>query len=401
MALFSYRALTTDGEAVTGEIEAADARSAVARLQEGGLIPIAAEPMAARAAGSGGLFSRSLKKPVTEFTREFATLLGAGQTVEGALAMLVDATDHRRLQRTLAEVLDAVRGGKALSEAMAADPAAFPRVYTSMIRAGEASGRLEQVAAELAVLRERADALQRRLTSAMIYPAVLLLASLGSLAILLTVVVPKFAPLFANAGEALPGSTRIVLAAADLLTEQGPVILLGLLALLLILRQLLARPAVRGALDRWLLNAPLLGKLARERVTAQAMRGLATLMAGGLDLPQALGMVRDMIANQAARAAFDEVVAGVRQGRTLAACLAEADVLAPLALKMLRVGEESGRLAAVAAHLADSFEERVATRLTRLVAVIEPAMVIFLGVLVGGIVTSILTAVVSVNDLAF
>lgn len=401
MALFSYRALTAEGEAVTGEIEAADARSAVARLQEGGLIPIAAEPASARSGGGSLLGSRGLKKAVTEFTREFATLLGAGQTVEGALAMLVDASEHRRLQRSLAEVLDAVRGGKALSEAMAADPAAFPRLYVSMIRAGEASGRLEQVAAELAVLRERAEALQRRLTSAMIYPAVLLLASLGSLAILLTVVVPKFAPLFANAGEALPGSTRLVLAAADLIGEQGVLILAGLLALLLGLRLVLARPALRALLDRWLLNAPLLGRLSRERVTAQAMRGLATLLAGGLDLPQALAMVRDMIANQAARDAFFEVVDGVRQGRTLSACLAEADVLAPLALKMLRVGEESGRLGAVAAHLADSFEERVATRLTRLVAVIEPAMVIFLGLLVGGIVTSILTAVVSVNDLAF
>lgn len=401
MALFSYRALTDQGEAVTGEIEASDARSAIARLQEGGLIPIAAEPMAARTASGTGLLARGLKKAVTEFTREFATLLGAGQTVEGTLAMLVDATEHRRLRRTLAEVLDAVRGGKPLSEAMAADPAAFPRLYVSMIRAGEASGRLEQVTAELALLRERAEALQRRLSSAMIYPAVLLVASLGSLAILLTVVVPKFAPLFASAGEALPASTRLVLASADLMTEQGPWLLLGLLVLLLAIRQLMARPALRSAFDRWLLGAPLLGRLARERVSAQAMRGLATLMAGGLDLPQALSMVRDMMANHAARDAFEEVVAGVRQGRTLSACLAEADILAPLALKMLRVGEESGRLAAVAAHLADSLEERVATRLTRLVAVIEPAMVIVLGLLVGGIVTSILTAVISINDLAF
>lgn len=411
MPTFTYQALTTAGERVSGEIEAADARSAVLRLQEGGLIPITAAPARGRAAAAGvgastaatggGLsFGAGLGKAVTEFTRELATLLGAGQTVDGAIAMLAEASEHRRLQVALQRVLEAVRGGKALSEAMAQHPAAFPRVYVSMIRAGEASGRLERAVAELATLRERSEALRRKLGSAMIYPMVLLLASLASVVLLLTLVVPKFAPLFANAGAKLPASTQLVLAAAGFLESNGAVLLVALLLLVLMLNRLLRHSALRQALDRALLNGAISGRLARERVTAQLARGLATLLAGGLDLPTALSLARDMVANHAARAALDRVVAGVREGRTLADCLAEADILATTGLKMLRVGEEAGRLKEVSLHLADAFEEKVATRLTRLVALLEPAMVITLGLLVGGIVMSILTAVISVNELA-
>lgn len=400
MPLFAYRALTAEGERVSGEIEAADDRSAVARLQDRGLIPISAEPIEVRPP-TAGIARPGLARAVTEATRELATLVGAGQPVESALALLAETGEHRRLKAILGSVREAVRGGKALSEALAAHPEAFPRAYVGLVRAGEAAGTLPEILRSLVTLRERTEQLERRLVSAMIYPAVLLVVSLAALAVLLLVVVPRFEPLFAQAGASLPAATRVTLALSRILVDQGG-LFLSIATIALGASLLAARStAVRVRLDRLILGLPVAGRLARERATAQAMRGLATLLGGGLDLAGALALVRDMLANRAVRLAFDRVALGVRQGRPLWSCLAEADVLAPLAVRLVRVGEESGRLAAVAEHLAEAFEDRTAARLTRLVALLEPLVIVTLGLLVGGIVVSILAAVVAVNDLAF
>jgi general secretion pathway protein F len=399
---FAYRALTNGGERVTGELEAADIRTAIARLQESGLIPIDAAPATGRSerrAAAPVMATRAVRH-VTQLTRELATLLGAGQTVEMALALAREEVPDKGLAAALEGVLLKVRSGSSLSDALAAEPRYFPPLYISLVRAGEATGRLGPSLSELATMRERTEQLRSKLNSALIYPVVLLLTALGSVVVLLTVVVPKMQPMFAQAGAALPTSTRIVVGAADFLREQGYLLLAVVAALLLLGERLLRRPGPRRVVDRWLLRLPLLGPLIRERMTAQLCRGLATCLGGGLDLPQALTVSRDVLSNLHARTAMDEVIMRVRTGRTVADSLAAAGILAPLAVKMLRVGEESGRLQPVAAHLAGTFEDRVATRLQRLVAIIEPVTVIVLGLVVGGIVMSILTAVLSVNELA-
>jgi general secretion pathway protein F len=192
-----------------------------------------------------------------------------------------------------------------------------------------------------------------------------------------------------------------VLAVSGAVREYGMIGLVVLLVVLLVGQWSLRLPGPRRMLDRFLMGMPLFGPFLRERLTAQLTRGLATLLSGGLDLPQALVVARGMLSNTEAQARLEQVTSRVRTGRTLADSLAEAAFLTPTAVKMLRVGEESGRLQTVSAHLAAAFEEKVSLRLQRLVAVIEPCMVIVLGIVVGGIVTSILTAVISVNDLAF
>lgn len=406
MPTFAYRALTVAGERVAGELEAADARTAIARLQDNGLIPIDAAPAGGgargdrQAAAAAPVVATRAQKHVTQLSRELATLIGAGQTVEGALALAREEVPDRKLAAALEGVLLKVRSGASLSDALRDEPRYFPPLYVSLVRAGEASGRLGGSLSELATMRERTEQLRSRLNSAMIYPVVLLLTAIGAVIVLLTVVVPKMEPMFASAGAQLPASTRAVLAASDLLQEQGYLLLALGAALLLLAERVLRRPGPRRAFDRWVLRLPLLGPLLRDRMTAQLCRGLATCLGGGLDLPQALGVSRDILDNLHARGVMDDVITRVRTGRTVADSLAQGAILTPLAVKMLRVGEESGRLQPVAAHLAATFEDRVATRLQRLVAVIEPATVIVLGLVVGGIVTSILTAVLSVNELA-
>ena len=402
MPTFSYRALTVGGERVAGELEAADSRTAIVRLQENGLIPIDTSPVRAKAA-AGQQRARSTKagKHVSQITRELATLIGAGQTLEGALGIVAEELRHKELQAALGRILLKVRSGVSLSESFAQEQTFFPSIYVSMVRAGEAAGRLDKSLLELAELRERTEALQAKLTSALIYPAILVLTALGSVTLLLTVVVPQIEPMFANARGKLPASTQMVLAISHFVREDGTTMLIVLMLLLLASQYALRMPGPRRALDRAMLKAPLFGPLLRERLTAQLTRGLATLLSGGLDLPQALVVARGMLSNSEAQVRLDQVTSRVRTGRTLAESLTEAGIIAPVAVKMLRVGEESGRLQSVAMHLANAFEDKVSLRLQRLVAVMEPAMVIVLGLAVGGIVTSILTAVISVNDLAF
>ena len=219
--------------------------------------------------------------------------------------------------------------------------------------------------------------------------------------VLLTVVVPRMEPMFASAGASLPASTRVVLAATDFLREQGFLLLALMAAAAAAGRAHAAAARARAARwTRWLLRVPFLGPLLRDRITAQLCRGLATCLGGGLDLPAALAVCRDILGNLHARAAMEDVITRVRTGRTVADSLAAAGILTPLAVKMLRVGEESGRMQPVAAHLARPSRIGWRSRLQRLVAIIEPATVIVLGLVVGGIVMSILTAVLSVNELA-
>ena len=410
MPTFAYQALTSAGERVAGELEAADRRAAILRLQESGLIPIeAALARGAAAAGraaAGGAAAPSragggkAAKQVTQATRELATLLGAGQTLEGALALVGEELGHKDLQAALAGVLLKVRSGSNLSDALSQAPLYFPPLFVSMARAGEAAGRLPESLRELADLRERTEALQAKLTSALIYPLILVLTAVGSVTLLLTMVVPQLEPMFASAGASLPASTRAVLGVSRFAREHGMAALVVLALALLLAERLLRLAGPRRAFDRFLLGLPGFGRLTRERLTAQLTRGLAALLSGGLDLPQALVVARGMLGNAEAQARLEQVTSRVRTGRTLADSLAEAAILSPIAVKMIRVGEESGRLQPVMAHLAVAFEDKVSIRLQRLVSVIEPVMVIVLGLAVGGIVMSILTAVISVNDLA-
>jgi len=399
---FSYRALTAEGERVEGLIEAGDEKAAIARLQAQGLMPIEASAAAPPAASEGrrGASAGGGGPALTSATRELATLIEAGEPLESALAMLVEDAGDRRIAGCFARLLERVRGGEALSAAMAAEPATFPRFYVGMVRAGEATGRLEAALMELASLREKREALTRKLTSALIYPGILVLTAIVSIGLMLGVVVPQFAPLFAGEEVALPASTRFILALSETVRASGELwaaaILLMALALILLAR---VEP-LRLAFDGLVLRLPFLGRTARERATAEVARGLATLLRGGLDLPAALTLLREMVGNRAVARALEEVVTAVRQGRRLADALAERDVLVPMGLRLLRTGEESGRLAVMARHVADQFEERLATRLTRLVGLIEPLLVVALGIIVGGIVLSILTAVLSVNELA-
>ncbi|MCB2053060.1 MAG: type II secretion system F family protein [Geminicoccaceae bacterium] len=400
MTLFAYRAVTAQGQKVAGQIDAHDRKAAILRLQADGLIPIEAEPAQQVAAAMSSPGATRSGPQVMIFTRELATLLRAGEPLERALALVMDDAGDRKLTAALGRILSKVRGGEPFSDALAAESRFFSRLFVGMVRAGEATGRLDEALAEVATLQEREAETRRKMGAALTYPIILAFVALASLGLLMGFVVPQFIPLFAGSMDRLPVTTRWIIGLSQWMEANGAALALvvaGLLAAGLAAAQ---STAVRRVLDRAALAAPLLGKLTRERATVQIARGLATMLKGGLDLPAAIAMCRELTANIAVQAALARALGKLRQGQRLAEALAEENIVAPIGLRLLRTGEESGRLAELSAYLADQLETRLAHRTARLVALAEPLLVVTLGILVGGVVISILSAVLTVNDLA-
>ena len=400
MPSFAYRALTTDGERVSGEIEAFDRKAAILRLQQDGLIPIDAEPAQRVTQSTAPRISGKASEQVMLLMRELAVLLRAGEPLERALGLVVDENSDRRLRSALGRVLGKVRGGEPLSDAFSAETHYFSRLQVGMVRAGEATGRLHTALSEIADLGEREVEVRRKLRGALAYPIVLTIVALASLGLLMGYVVPQFTPLFAGAMDELPTTTRWIIGVSEWTQENGQrVVLIGGIALLAFLLAIQTR-MVKPLLDRLALSLPLFGSVTKTRATAQLARGLSTLLSGGVDLPLAISMTRDMISNSAVQAALARALGKVRQGARLADALAEESFIAPMGLRLLRTGEESGRLAELSGYLADQLEAKLLDRTTRIVALLEPLLVVTLGVAVGGIVISILNAVLTVNELA-
>jgi general secretion pathway protein F len=394
---FRYRAIDQAGAMVEGEIEAGAEALAIQRLQAAGLLPLDATPAREVSARRG---KRLKGAALTAFTRELAILLGAGQPLEQALLTLADKSAGGALPDLAQAVLDLVRGGASLSAALEAQGTTFPPIYVNMVRAGESAGSLAVVLERLADLRERAEKVRETIVSAMIYPLILVGVSVVSLYLLLTLVVPHFEVIFRDSGAALPRATAVIIAIGHAAEDYGLVFFLGLFGAVLAGRQALTLDGPRLAFDRLLLRLPLIGSLNVYLLTARFCRTLSTLVENGVDLPAALALARNVVVNRHAAAALDQVITQVRQGRGLAAPLAQSALLPAIAVQLLKVGEETGRIAGTAAHVADAYERKLEITIKRLLALLEPALIIVLGLAVGGIVMSIMLAVVSVNDLA-
>lgn len=400
MPHFTYSALTPAGELREGRMEARDARAVLRHLETQGLLPVEAKPVIAsgsrfRLSPGAGAEARDLAVAM----REMVLLIGAGQTVEQALRLLATEAGPPRLRPRLEQVLERLRGGGSLAEAMTA-AGGFPPLALAMVKAGEAGGTLDVTLANLADLLERALKLREQIQSALMYPMVLLIAAVGSLLLLLTQVVPQFAPMLKQGGKALPASTSLVLAASDALLAHGTalmiVALVSVVAAPLILRRL-----PPGWWEGAVLKTPGIGELVAMAATARLCRTLGTLLKGGVPLPTALGLASEVAGLRSLSRAALAMRAGAAEGRGLAASLPPDSPMPPLAIQLLKVGEESGRIEEILNHLAGLFDAKVELTLKRVLAVFEPACILLLAVLVGGIVVSILSAVMSINELAF
>jgi general secretion pathway protein F len=334
------------------------------------------------------------------FTRELQVLLSAGLPVDQSLKIIVESTADDRVAAAADALLTRVRAGAVLSEAMDTMPEQFDEFLRTAVRAGEAGGALGDVLDQVAAYQERGARLMRAVRTALIYPAILAFAAALSVILLLSLVVPQFELLFQQAGQTPPLVTRVVIAASSLLRQYGWIVPAAGFAGWLALRLRFGRGARRAGLDRRLLRLPLVGALIAGVSVERFARSTATLLANGVALPDALGLVAETLPNRAIGAAVGAAVERVKQGERLADAVEDARVLPLLAVQLIRVGEEGGRLTEMLARLSAIYAADVDVAVRRLIAIVEPALILAIGVVVGGIILSLLAAVTGVNALA-
>jgi general secretion pathway protein F len=395
---FRYRVVSAAGGApTTGEVQAASAEAAVQALRARGQFVVAIEPGQAagetrtrRASGQIGL----------QLVSELAVLLKAGLPLDRALALAIDNIEDAAAARALGGLLQSVREGAPLSRAMLDHPQLFSAADSAMAEAGEASGRLGEALERLAVMLKQAENLRRTITSAMIYPAALLVIAVGVIALMLLYVVPQFETMLATTRGELPWATVMIMALSRGLREWWPVLLLVGAGTVMVLTRLRHNPALRRGVDRVVLGVPLIGELVRRIETARFAHTLGALVEGGVPLPQAMALARRTVGNSVMGEALDGVVATLREGGGLAGPLAQTGVLPRMAVAFLRTGEEASQLALMLARLAEVLDQDVQTRLERLVAVLTPAITVILGASVAGIIAAVMSAILGFNELA-
>jgi general secretion pathway protein F len=406
MPSFQWSAVNPGGDVVRGVMEAPDQAIVVERLQRQGQIVLRAELADGRRGWADllqielGRGRRLDKAALGEVTRELAIMLAAGQDLDRALRFVVENTRNSGARAILGAVRDKVRSGSSLAAALGGEPRSFSKLYVGLVRAGEAGGTLPATLDRLATLLERERSLNANLRSALIYPALLVIAAIGSIVLLLDYVLPQFTPIFEQAGAELPAATRALMTLGTLVGAATPWLLLAVLAGGVIARQLLMRPAYRLKFDLLLLRLPIAGALMRETLAARLTRTLGSLLQNGVPLIPALGIAKDALGNLAAGAAVEAAAAGAKGGAGLARPLAASGVFPPRTIHLLQLGEEAAQLSSMALKAADIHDEQARLIMQRVVALAVPLITIAMGLAVAGIVSALLTAMLSLNDLA-
>jgi len=403
MPLYAYRGLDSDGREIGGIVDAESPRSARLKLRRTGVFPteLAEE---ARAAGRmrpllAGLRlgERVPSAELAAVTRQFATLAGAGLPLVEALGALSEQTERESLKRALAQIRQQVTEGRSLADALAEHPRLFASLYVNMVRAGEASGALDVVLERLADYTENQARLLAKVRSALTYPAVMLLLGSGILFFLIAYVVPKVTRIFQETQQRLPALTIALIAASGFAARWWWLLLLLACGAALALRVYARTPAGRERLDRWVLRVPYFGRLVQKVAIARFARTLATLLASGVGLLQALDIVKAIVNNTELARAIEQARDAIREGQSIAPPLRASGLFPPLVVHMVAVGEQSGELEVLLSRAADAYDDEVENAVTALTTVLEPLMIVFMGAVVLFIVLAILLPIFELN----
>ena len=394
---FRYRAATPEGRILEGVLEAPSRQQALDDLRSQHLHPVSVQPASTGERRAGRFLGR--RAAVMSWTRDLATLVGAGLPLDRALTVTTEQSTHDGLADTLAEVRRSVRGGLSLADALARHPGYFPMLVVAMVQAGEASGQLETVLEQTAEHLEETADLRSQVFSALLYPALMAtVASLG-VAVLLLFVVPRFSAMLEEVGGSLPLTTQLLVGVSGLVTGWWW-LWLGLGAVgVVFLRGALQRPEFRSRLDAARLSFPWVGDLERKYFTALFARTLGILLQSGVGIVQALTITRGAIANRLIAESVEGAAVGVSEGSPLAPLLA--GTFPRPAIHMIVVGEESGKLEDVCLRVARTYDGEVRRTLRALVSMIEPVMILIFGLLVGFVALAMLQAIYSINATAF
>lgn len=388
---------------IEGTLEAADHQTVVARLQEQGQLPITVS-----SAKEGGIMGREFqlfwkRKKVShhdllELTKGLFTLIQAGLTLDRSLRILSELTENTYLKEVVRELLKEIKGGKSLSEALGMYPGVFPKVYTNMVKAGEAGGSLDQILNRLVNYMEEVEELRSYLISALIYPAILTAVAGTSIVIMIIFVIPQFAAIFENAGAPMPLPMAILLNVSGILNGFWWAILAVGVVSWWWIRGRLKTEEGRLKWDERILSLPLLGPVVQKVEVSRFSRSLGILLKSTVPLIESLNIVKEIVENQVIVSAMEPIKSGVKKGEGLADPIREAAIFPPFALYLLEVGEETGRLDDMLLQIADTYDRELRISLKRLIALFEPAVILVMAIIIGVMVVSLLHSIMSIND---
>ncbi|MFZ5906046.1 MAG: type II secretion system F family protein [Nitrospirota bacterium] len=397
MPVFSYRATSLDGSVIEGIIEAVDERSALDRLKNSGVIPL--QVSSPREGLQKKYRLRSSKREVLTFTTELSALLGAGLPLDRSLNILAEISEDREMKTIIQSILKSIREGSSFSDALQRHPKIFSKLYVNMIRAGEAGGVLDVVLDKLNEFLESTKALKDHVVSVMIYPTILMVSGGISIIVLLTFVLPKFSTIFAELGGSLPLSTQILLSVSNAIKAYWWIVASAPAMGWLIFRNYTKSAAGRYRWDG--LKLRLLGDIVKKLETARFCRTLGTLLKSGVPLLQALQNAKDVVGNHVVASSIDSVASGAKEGKGISTPLYQTNVFPQLALSMIKVGEETGQLDTMLMKVAQTYEKSLNVAIKRFVSLLEPVMILTMGLLIAFIVISMLLAIFSITDIPF
>lgn len=404
MPSYRYKASTMDGKVVEGIMEAVDDGTVAMKLQDMGLFPVRIDFSGRKTVLTREIIlpwqSRKIRrKDLLVFTQELHTLVKSGFPLDRSLAILSQISESPAMGDVTQDILKEVKGGKSFSEALGKYPDVFPKVYINMVRAGEASGALEEILSHLSAYLATSDDLRSYIIGAMIYPVLLSVVALVSITILTIFVIPRFVLIFQDIGVPLPLPMAVLHGISSLFSNFWWLILALLVIAGLYFRKFRKSPGGRLKMDRWMLRIPMLGAVLRKVEVARFSRSLGTLLHGGVPLLQAMTIVHEIVGNQSIAAAIEPIRTGIKKGEGIAQPMKQSAVFPPLAMHLIEVGEETGRLDSMLNQVAEVYDVEVRNSIKNLIAFFEPALIVLMGIIIGTIVVSMLTAIFSINDI--
>ena len=401
MSAFEYTALDVSGRKLKGVLEGDAPRQVRQQLRDQGLTPLSVDEVSQRKSNTEKkTFSRGISSTeLAVFTRQLATLIGSGMPLEETLEAVGKQTENDRMQSTIAAVRSRIKEGHTLADALADFPVIFPELYRSTVAAGEQTGHLDVVLSRLADYTENRQMLIQSISQALIYPAVLTLTALAVVGLLLGYVVPQVVQVFTDLGQTLPFLTRALIATSDIVRDFGWLMILLVVAGVLAWRKALQTESIRRRYHVWLLKLPLIGKLVRGVNTARFARTFSILTASGVPVLEGLRISANVMANLPMREAVLEASLRVREGTTVQKALEASDCFPPLVLHLIGSGESSGQLEDMLERAAQNQERDLENRISTLMKIFEPAMILIMGVIVLVIVLAILLPIFDLNQL--
>ncbi len=397
MPTFTYNTKIR-GQSRNGEVEAETAKAAILKLRQQNIRVTMVKKKKSRSDFFGPPKQRITERDLIVFTRQFSTMVDAGLPIVQCLDILGKQMDNKTFGEVVMDVKTSIESGGDLSESLRKHPKVFDTLYSNLVEAGEAGGILDIILRKLAEYIEKAAALKKKVKSAMVYPAVIITVAVGVVTFLMIFVIPAFATMFSGAGQELPAPTAIVMAISDFFRTKWYYVFGGIFALIFFTKKLYSTDRGRLEIDRNLLKMPIIGLLIRKVAVAKFSRTLGTLVSSGVPIIEALEICARTAGNKIIENAVYKTIDAIKEGESIAAPIAREGVFPPMVIQMIDVGENSGQLDKMLIKIADFYDEEVDTAVQNLTALLEPALMVFLGIIVGFIVVAMYLPIFKIGD---